>query len=438
MLIGFEEARNMKFKKIEEKMQRTQAQWNAKYVLRMYEGDELNFENALQRDLVWDDEKKSLMIHTIITNYPVYEIAAVKNGSKYDILDGKQRMLGTLIYFMKNEFELQGIPEIVLVTDEEEIFEVDCNGHKYEELPDIIREAIDAFTFNVIVLDENTPEEMVNEMFFRLNNYEPMSSIDMTRARAKSQKKIFEMAQHPIFTGYFTPSSLKKRKPEEVIAKMHTIMNYDNVDFDAKSIRKIVVDMEISDDDQNKIVKILDRMLKIYGYITNVSVDHIEEEKEKNKTKKFAAKVAKRIVTLTHMISCTPFIWKTIELGYSDKQAADWFYGFYCGTSKASVSALYNEACSAGSIKKENVNKRKIELTKNFNSWTKKNQPQANTETENMNEKSDAENVENTILESATIETSEEIQIVENTEKAIITNSTEEITEELSEEKEIA
>lgn len=377
MLISFEEARSMNLKKIEEKMQRTEAVWNAKEIMRMYAGNELNFENALQRDLVWDNEKKSLMIHTIISHYPVYEIAAIKNGDQYDILDGKQRMLGTLIYFMKNEFALENIPEITVSTEDGGFYEIDCNGAKYDELPDLIREAVDAFSFRVIVLDENTPEEMVNEMFFRLNNYEPMSAIDMTRAKAKSQKKIFEMSQHPIFTGHFTPSSLKKRKPEEVIAKMHTIMNYNNVDFDAKSIRKIVVDMEITDEDQGKLIKVLDRMERMFDIITNVSVDHIEEDKEKNKAKKFAAKIAKRIVTLTHMISCTPFIWETIELGYSDKQAAEWFKTFYAGTSKASISALYNESCSAGSVKKENVNKRKVEIAKHFNVWVKKNQPKS-------------------------------------------------------------
>lgn len=92
---------------VQDRIGHSDIHWTGKQVLRMYENGELNFDNALQRALVWDLERKSLFIHTIIKNYQIDPVKAVKVDGVYDILDGKQRLLGTLIAFMKGNLNLK-------------------------------------------------------------------------------------------------------------------------------------------------------------------------------------------------------------------------------------------------------------------------------------------------------------------------------------------
>jgi hypothetical protein len=52
------------------------------------------------------------------------------------------------------------------------------------------------------------------------------------------------------------------------------------------------------------------------------------------------AKIAKRLLTRTHLISVVPAIWKSIESRLSDKQVAEWVTAFLSGGKSASVSTI--------------------------------------------------------------------------------------------------
>lgn len=40
--------------------------WTAKQIVKMAEKGTINYDNAVQRGLCWDNERKSLLIHSII------------------------------------------------------------------------------------------------------------------------------------------------------------------------------------------------------------------------------------------------------------------------------------------------------------------------------------------------------------------------------------
>ena len=61
--------------------------------VRMVEKGTATFENAVQRNLTWDNDRKSLLIHSMIINSAIPPFYASRNRTEkvYDFLDGKQR-----------------------------------------------------------------------------------------------------------------------------------------------------------------------------------------------------------------------------------------------------------------------------------------------------------------------------------------------------------
>lgn len=70
--------------------------------------DKYNFDPAYQRDSVWSDEKQSFFIDSLLKNFPIppiflhQKIDDDKGTTKYDVIDGKQR-LTSIVRFLKNE-----------------------------------------------------------------------------------------------------------------------------------------------------------------------------------------------------------------------------------------------------------------------------------------------------------------------------------------------
>ena len=75
-----------------------------KKILNIYKKGNLNLNPGLQRESVWDDKDKALLIDSIFQNVPLPSILLwkEKRGRKdiYHVVDGKQR-IETLIAFTK-------------------------------------------------------------------------------------------------------------------------------------------------------------------------------------------------------------------------------------------------------------------------------------------------------------------------------------------------
>lgn len=88
-------------------MIKTTLNWTVKNLKSMYDGkNTLQMDHAIQRQSgQWDGDrlKKSLLIHSILANYPVPPIYCLKEAVNekdysYSILDGKQRLTTTFDY----------------------------------------------------------------------------------------------------------------------------------------------------------------------------------------------------------------------------------------------------------------------------------------------------------------------------------------------------
>ena len=92
-------------------LKRANINWNARQLAKMAQNGSIRFDNAVQRGLVWDVQRKSLLIHSMLTGYPIPPFYAVKGGGCYDMLDGKQRT-NAIVDFISRKFELEGIPKV--------------------------------------------------------------------------------------------------------------------------------------------------------------------------------------------------------------------------------------------------------------------------------------------------------------------------------------
>lgn len=371
----YNELNGKKIKKVVDKVIFKKDQITAKRIFRMVEQEMMSFDNAIQRNLVWDIERKSLLIHSIVIGIPINPMLGIDCGNGVtDMLDGKQRILGTIVSFYRGEFALKGLDEIPVEMEDGTYEEIDLNGAKYDDLPEMIKEIIDSYNFDVYVLDADTMEEWVNQMFFRWNNGKPLTNVELTRATAKSQDKIMKLAAHALFNRALTPKMLEGYKNEDVVVKAYMMLNSDEAPaLETKDIRKITPSLRITEEDVDDLIEVFDRINEVYDCIQNEEVSADGDEKKEKKLLKNKEKIAKKVFSRTNMISIIPFVQKSILDKLTTEEFAGWFKKFFAAEQKgASISAIYNECARAGSMKKTSVKKRNDEIEKHYSMWFKK------------------------------------------------------------------
>ena len=327
-------------------LKKANIQWSGKQLAKSIEKGTINFDNAVQRTLVWDDNRKSLLIHSMIEGYPIPAFFAAKDENGiYSMLDGRQRS-DAVYKYINNQFELANVPEITLESGDT----LDINGMAFANLPEEVQDRIRDYSLTVYYFDGITDEE-INEMFFRLNNGKPLSAIELTRVKARSIEKIKEIGKHDIFTSTLTEKSINKYTNEDIVIKSWAVLNSESPNFETKNIRPLIEQAEITDEHQDQIVAVYDKVLAVYTLLSGTG-------------DKQDSKVAKRLITRTHLISIVPTIAHLVETEeWNIEQFSAWVRHFFSGKKSATISEVYNEAAKSGSGKPENV-KRRLEAIK--------------------------------------------------------------------------
>ena len=173
----------------------------------------INFDLAVQRGMVWDIYRKSLLIHSILQGFPIPAIYLTKENGVYSALDGKQRC-NTIADYISNKFALSlKTPDVKL---EDGTFE-EIAGKKFSDLSDELQDEIKDFSLTIYYY-ENITEEEINEMFFRINNGKPLSATELTRVKAKDLKSFQNIASHNMIKASVSEKG-KERYNDEQIAQ---------------------------------------------------------------------------------------------------------------------------------------------------------------------------------------------------------------------------
>ena len=111
-----------------------------------------------QRDFVWDEERQSKMIESIVLGLPIPSIFVAEDvNGRLEIVDGSQR-IRTLSAFINEELILTDLSKVTSL-----------NGKKFSELDESRKRKFNNTAISMIVLSEDTSPEMRNDLFERIN-----------------------------------------------------------------------------------------------------------------------------------------------------------------------------------------------------------------------------------------------------------------------------
>lgn len=112
-----------------------------------------------QREFVWDEERQSKFIESLMLGLPIplIFVAEDKDTGRLEIVDGSQR-IRTLSAFLNDELTICCLDKLSLL-----------NGIKYSDLPESRQNKFKNLPIRMIVLEENTTEDIRNDIFERIN-----------------------------------------------------------------------------------------------------------------------------------------------------------------------------------------------------------------------------------------------------------------------------
>ena len=124
----------------------------------------MNLNPEYQRRMIWDVNRKSLFIESLLMNIPIPPVFLFEwDYSIYEVMDGQQR-LSTIIAFYEYLFRLKGLEKWSVL-----------NGRTYSECPPLIRRGLDRRRISATVVlaesvfEKNDQESMHQLVFERLN-----------------------------------------------------------------------------------------------------------------------------------------------------------------------------------------------------------------------------------------------------------------------------
>lgn len=322
-------------------MIRTTLNWTVKNLKTMHdEKATLSFNHPIQRQSAqWSNEQQSLLIHSMLDNFPVPAVYIHKTESVemdvkgrhnygYSVLDGKQRMK-TVFSYIDGEFALaDDTPD---VTIENTVYEI--AGKFFDDLDEDVQQEILRFKFNIQAFEDVT-DETIEEIFFRLNNSTPLTKPQKAKPLMGVNNSIFvnQILESRFFKEKCNFTKRQLTQSAHLCTLLQGMMLLDNkyrgYDFP-----------NISDDEAMVYSKWINgnypddcrcRLKKIVAFL-----DNLFYMKEKN--------LRKINIPILFLMAD-----KALSLSISGTSFRCWYNNFF-----ENHKDEYNQYCSSGSIKKE-------------------------------------------------------------------------------------
>ena len=323
--------------------------WNAKQIAKMAEKGTLTFDNAIQRGFVWDNARMSLLVDTMIRDYPIppfYTIKIEHDGNKtYDCIDGKQRST-TICKFRNNEFVLGDLEMVEL--ENGEAFNI--SGRKYEDLPEELKDRFDSYTLTVYFFSDIEDYE-IREMMNRLNNGKSISNYEKARIKANDLEVITRIAKHSLFMENLSDKAVRSYVNENLVVFSAMLLIEEEPCFESRYVRRFIETLEISQELEERLNRIFDRIQDIHESIEQIGFFSI----------------AKKLVTRTHLVSIVPIIDRSLDEGRQMIEVRDFLKSFFSG--KPSKNTDYNSCAAYGSGKAKSIKIRIIALEREYRNY---------------------------------------------------------------------
>lgn len=221
------------------------------WINNQYEKGNISFSHKLQRPIgQWNPKMKSLLIHSLLSGFPVNPIYTVEENGTIYTLDGSQRT-STCINYINNEFALSNDTPNIIINSKEN-GEVVCKeykiaGKKYKKLDPEVQSTLLACGLEFCMLSEYTDND-VKEMFRRQNNGKPLNGklLRIVKQSDDFSDKIYSLATHPFMNKVVTKTQKKNGNDRDFIIQtlmlIETNQNQEFLSFRSKDIDVFVTD----------------------------------------------------------------------------------------------------------------------------------------------------------------------------------------------------
>lgn len=259
-------------------MIKTTLNWTVKNLKNMYDGkNTLQMDHVIQRQSgQWDGDKlkKSLLIHSILANYPVPPIYCLKEAVSekdfsYSILDGKQR-LTTIFDYIDGRYPLDEETPSVVIDDAS----YELGDRYFTDLDVECQQEILRFKFTIYGF-EDADDDLIEEIFFRLNNSAPLSKPQkaMPLCGVENAKFIKSLLADRFFSNICQFSALQRRKSDDMCTLLQAMMlldsRYDGYEFTSISADEIMryaahIKHIYSEKQKERLYDIIDYLEKVF------------------------------------------------------------------------------------------------------------------------------------------------------------------------------
>lgn len=358
-LIFYSRQRNLKG---EINMIKTTLNWTVKNLKSMYDNkNTLQMDHVIQRqNQQWEGDrlKKSLLIHSILANYPVPPLYCLKEplnekDFSYSILDGKQRLC-TVFDFLDGKYPLDIETPAVVIDD----VTYEIGGKYFTDLDIECQQELLRFKFTIYGF-EDASDDLIEEIFFRLNNSTPLSKPQkaMPLCGVQNAKFIKSILADKFFSEICQFSALQRRKSDDMCSLLQAMMLLDNrhCDYEYTSISA-------------------DETMRYAAFIKN---NYSEEQKERvfdivdylekafPESNKMLKKINLPMVMLVADIAMgKDYVAIKNRYRVGPMYFRQWFSYFF-----GECADEYKQYCSSGSIKKEKTLKRIEIMEKSFKEY---------------------------------------------------------------------
>ncbi len=209
----------------------------------------ISFAHKLQRPVgQWSPKMKSLLIHSLLSGFPVNPIYCVEENNTIYTLDGSQRT-STCISYVNNEFALsKDTPNIFIESKENGdvvVKEFEIAGKKFKKLDPDVQVTLLACSLEFCILSDYTDSE-VKEMFIRQNNGKPLNAklLRIVNESDEFSDTVYSLATHPFMDKLMTKTQRKNGTDRDLIIQalmlIETNQEQEFVSFRGKDITTFV------------------------------------------------------------------------------------------------------------------------------------------------------------------------------------------------------
>jgi hypothetical protein len=237
----------------------------SKYLTGKENDDNDIFIPTYQRNFVWDEERQSKFIESVLLGLPVPYIFSADTDGRLEIVDGSQR-LRTLVAFFQNSLALKNLEILTAL-----------NGFHYKDLTKPRQRKFQNSTIRMIALSDKSDEDVRFMMFERINTGSALLK-DMEKRKGIFGGKFMdfvynECSKHPLFirNTKFTERLEKRGEPQELIIRFFAYSeSYKSVKTGVNEFLNDYVESKNKSFDKVQFYDEFDKMLKFVDkYIPN-------------------------------------------------------------------------------------------------------------------------------------------------------------------------